>query len=60
VEGILELLQLMHDAEADVVMMSVVIVVRKEHSVLMVVFLCVIPVFVIVGLRSSELVGLLY
>ena len=59
-EGVFELLQLVHDAEADAVMMRVVIVVRKEHCILMVVFLCVVPVFVVVGLRSSELVGLLY
>jgi len=50
----------MHDAEADFVMMSVVVVVRKKHCILMVVFLGVVPVFVVVGFGSSKLVGLLY
>ena len=59
-EGVFELLQLMHDAEADFVMMRVVIVVREEHCILMVIFLCIIPVFVVVGLRASKFVGLLY
>jgi hypothetical protein len=59
VEGVFELLQLVHDAEADFVMMSVVIVVGKEHCILMFIFFGVVPVFVVVGLRTSKLVGLL-
>ena len=60
-KGCFQLLQLVHDAEADFVMMGVVSVVwvGKEHCVLMVVFLCVVPFLVVVGLRVSELADLL-